>query len=108
LGCRFGSFRVFEATQSCWDFQISKIMKKEIKELKDNVWQITTWDERFYAKSEINKNTGLPEYKFVPSVTWIAGCYPKGIGFINGLLKRAGTRQKPLNKPLAIKEARCI
>jgi len=57
-------------------------MKKEIKELKDNVWQITTWDERFYAKSEINKNTGLPEYKFVPSVTWDSRLLSKGNWFL--------------------------
>ena len=90
MGCRFGSFRVFEATQSSGTSKSQKIMKKEIIEIdkEKGIFRCTTWDERFYAKSEINKNTGLPEYKFVPSVTWIAGCYPKGIGFYKWLAEK--------------------
>lgn len=60
-------------------------MKKEIRETKNGIVQITTFDERWYAKSVKNPDTGLPEYKFVPSVTWIADYFPKGIGFYKWL-----------------------
>lgn len=62
-------------------------MKKEIRlaDEKQGIIQITTYDERWYAKKTDNKSTGLPEYQFVPSVTWIAGHYPKGIGFYKWL-----------------------
>lgn len=55
-------------------------MKKEIRTVdeKKGIVQITTWDERWYAKPSKNKETGLPEYEFVPSVTWICSSYPKG------------------------------
>ena len=62
-------------------------MKKLIKEVdkERGIVQITTFDERWYAKSAQNKETGLPYYLFVPSVTWIAGFYPKGIAFYKWL-----------------------
>lgn len=60
-------------------------MKKEIKEVKKGILQITTVDERWYVREKKNKKTGLPEYEFVPSATWIAGYYPKGIGFYKWL-----------------------
>lgn len=56
-------------------------MKKEIRETKNNVLCITTLSERWYAKPSVNKETGLPEYKFFPSSTWISGYYPKGKAF---------------------------
>lgn len=64
-----------------------KKMKKEIVDVdkKGGVFQVTTVDERWYAFPSKNKETGLPEYRFVPSVTWIAGYYPKGIGFYKWL-----------------------
>ena len=59
-------------------------MKKTIRETKNQVGerivQITTPDERWYAKT-VNNGEGIPEVKFVPSVTWITEFYPKGIGF---------------------------
>ena len=63
-------------------------MKKEIRELKDGVWQITTLNERWYAKPSQNKETKLPEYAYYPSSTWIAGYYPKGIGFYKWLAQK--------------------
>jgi len=65
-------------------------MKKEIREVdkKNGIVQITTVDERWYVKPVKNKKTGVPEYEFVPSVTWIAGYYPKGIGFYKWLAQR--------------------
>ena len=58
-------------------------MYKEIKRVDParGILQITTVDERFYARDEPNPITGLPEMVFRPSVTWISGFYPKGKGF---------------------------
>ena len=51
-------------------------MKIEIRKTKEEgIIQITTLDERWYQKDD----------KFIPSVTWIAGYYPKGIGFYKWL-----------------------
>jgi len=60
-------------------------MKKEIKEIKDGVMRITTSDERWYSKATTNPVTGLPDISYIPSVTWIAGFYPKGIQFYKWL-----------------------
>jgi hypothetical protein len=58
-------------------------MRKIIKEVdeKRGILQITIADERFYVKEIRNPVTDLPEFLYVPSVTWIAGHYPKGIAF---------------------------
>ena len=62
-------------------------MKKEIRtaDPERGIVQITTYDERWYARETKNPNTGLPTIAFVPSVTWIAGHYPKGIQFYKWL-----------------------
>ena len=62
-------------------------MRKEIREVdkKNGIVQITTYDERWYARPKSNRKTKLPEYEFVPSITWIASHYPKGIGFYKWL-----------------------
>jgi len=62
-------------------------MRKEIKVInqKEKIIQITTIDERWYARESQSKKTGLPEYGYYPSSTWIAGYYPKGIGFYKWL-----------------------
>lgn len=60
-------------------------MKKEIRDVKDGIVRITTVDERWYARSISDPVTHLPTYQFVPSVTWIAEHYPKGIGFYKWL-----------------------
>lgn len=62
---------------------MDKIIRKVNAE--KGIVQITTFDERWYARPNENKVTGLPEYDFVPSVTWIAGYYPKGIQFYKWL-----------------------
>ena len=63
-------------------------MKKEIVNKKDGIVRITTYDERWYARTTNNKETGLPEYQFVPSVTWIADFYPKTIAFYKWLANK--------------------
>lgn len=62
-------------------------MKKEIRTVtKDGIVQITTVDERWYARPTTDPVTGLPAtYDFVPSVTWISSFYPKGYGFMKWL-----------------------
>jgi len=60
-------------------------MKKIIKQVSDNIIQITTTDERWYVKEVKNKKGEVIDNLFVPSVTWIAGHYPKGIGFYKWL-----------------------
>ena len=62
-------------------------MQKIIKDLdpKRCIVQVTIADERWYLKSSIDPITNLPVYKAVPSVTWIAGHYPKGIGYYKWL-----------------------
>lgn len=62
-------------------------MRKEIRAIdeKAGVIRISTLDERWYSKPGINKATGLPEFKFYPSSTWIAGHYPKGVQFYKWL-----------------------
>lgn len=65
-------------------------MKKEIRHLTaSGLVQVTTTDSRWYAKPTMDRATGLPNgFEYVPSVTWIAGYYPKGTGFYKWL---AGT-----------------
>ncbi len=54
-------------------------MKKEFKKIitqkGQKICQITTIDERWYSKEFQNQITGLPEYRFFPSVTWIKSYY---------------------------------
>lgn len=62
-------------------------MKKVIRDVDEErgIVQVTTLDERWYAKPSNNESTGLPEYKFVPSVTFIAHSYPKGVAYFKWL-----------------------
>lgn len=62
-------------------------MKKIIREVdkKRGIVQVTIADERWYLKSIENATTGIPEFKAVPSLTWIAQSYPKGIGYYKWL-----------------------
>lgn len=50
-------------------------MKIEIKKVQKDIVQITTLDERWYQIGQ----------KFLPSVTWITGYYPKGVAFYKWL-----------------------
>lgn len=65
-------------------------MKKEIRVVdeKKGILQVTTTDERWYTFPITNPTTGLPEYKFIPSVTWICESYPKGIAFYKWLANK--------------------
>lgn len=75
-------------------------MKKEIITINDKLKtkRITTIDERWYARESINKETGLPEYEFKPSASWIAGKYPKGIGFYKWLAEHGWDEAEAIKK----------
>lgn len=62
-------------------------MKKIIRETdeKRGIIQVTIADERWYVKEERDGKTELPTLRYVPSVTWITGHYPKGIAFYKWL-----------------------
>jgi len=62
-------------------------MNKEIIQIdkEKGIYRCTTLDERWYSRSVVNRETGVPEMKFCPSATWIAGYYPKGVGFYKWL-----------------------
>lgn len=62
-------------------------MKKIIKETdaEKGIVQVTIADERWYMKPGTDPLTKLPAYVAVPSVTWIAHHYPKGVPFYKWL-----------------------
>lgn len=62
-------------------------MKKIIRETdeKRGIVQITIADERWYTKPGKDPVSAMPVYTPVPSVTWIAGYWPKGVGFYKWL-----------------------
>lgn len=62
-------------------------MQKTIRDVDETrgIVQVTIADERWYLKTAKNSETGLPEVKAVPSVTWITQSYPKGIGYYKWL-----------------------
>jgi hypothetical protein len=74
-------------------------MKKLIRDVdeKKGIVQITTYDERWYAHEVKDPITGIPFIKFVPSVTWVAESYPKGIGFYRWLAITSGCTKTPLS-----------
>lgn len=59
-------------------------MRRDIRELHGNRLQITFPDERWYARRIC---VGTPDecWDFVPSVSWVAGHYPKGKEFYKWL-----------------------
>lgn len=65
-------------------------MKKIIREVdqKRGIVQVTIADERWYFKDAKDPATGNPIMKEVPSITWIAGHYPKGIHFYKWLAEK--------------------
>lgn len=64
-------------------------MEKQVRitDEKKGIVQVTTYDERWYAKQSEDPQTKLPVYTYVPSVTWVTGHYPKGVQFYQWLAK---------------------
>ncbi len=73
-------------------------MLKEIRQIKDGVMRITSLSERWYARIATNEKTGLPEYVYFPSSTWIAGYYPKGIYFYKWLADKGWDEAEALKQ----------
>jgi hypothetical protein len=73
-------------------------MKKEIivVDEKRKVYRVTTPDERFYLTESINKELGLPEFTYKPSVTWITSFYPKGVAFYKWLADKGWNEAEAL------------
>lgn len=65
-------------------------MLKEIKEVdpERGIIRVTTVGERWYVRPKADKRTGLPDYEYVPSSTWIASHYPKSVGFYKWLASK--------------------
>lgn len=65
-------------------------MKKEIVlvDKEKGVYRVTTQDERWYTQETKDEVSGLPVFKFIPSVTWICGFYPKGVQFYKWLASK--------------------
>lgn len=80
-------------------------MKKLIKDVDEErgIVQVTTTDERWYLKSVLNEITGLPEYKAVPSVSFISGSYPKGIQYAKWLADHGWDEAEAIKKDAGTK-----
>lgn len=74
----------------CVPSKPNKPMTKEIKVVnkEQGLVRVTTVDERWYAKETTDKKTGLPVFQYKPSASWIAGKYPKGIGYFKWLAEK--------------------
>jgi hypothetical protein len=81
-------------------------MKKEFRVVTDGHVQVTVADERWYSREGVNTVTGLPEIQFVPSVTWIAGHYPKGIGFYKWLADKGWDESQAIREAAGDKGSR--
>ncbi|MBK7546187.1 MAG: hypothetical protein IPI56_10685 [Elusimicrobia bacterium] len=71
-------------------------MKKEIVDIDParGVFRVTTDNERFYIRPSKNKTTGLPDYEYAPSVTYITSFYPKGPQLTKWIAEQGGTKQR--------------
>jgi hypothetical protein len=83
-------------------------MKKLIRQIDNDkkILQVTTIDERWYAIQGEDTKTGLPIYKYYPSVTWITDHYPKGIGFYKWLANHGWDEAQGLKEAAADKGSR--
>lgn len=74
-------------------------MKKEIRTIKtingEKVMQITCLDERWYSRP-INNEKGLPEYIFIPSVSWIKSYYYKSPFLIKWIAEKGLTEAEAI------------
>ena len=80
-------------------------MQKQVRitDEERGIVQVTTYDERWYAKQGTDPVTGLPTYNYVPSVTWVTGHYPKGIEFYQWLAKKGWDESQAIKEAAASK-----
>jgi len=81
-------------------------MLKEIKKIKRGIMRITSLNERWYARYSVNSKTGLKEYMYYPSSTWISGYYPKGQYFYKWLAGKGWTEVEAVKQAAGDKGSR--
>ena len=81
-------------------------MLKEIKKIKKGILRITSLNERWYARTIIDKKTGLKERAYYPSSTWISSYYPKGVYFHKWLAGKGWTEVEALKQAAADRGSR--
>lgn len=81
-------------------------MFKEIKKIKRGVIRITSINERWYARFVKNPKTGLREYAYYPSSTWISSYYPKGTYFYKWLAGKGWNEAESIKQAAADKGSR--
>jgi hypothetical protein len=67
---------------------------------------VTTVDSRWYIKPTENKVTGLPEYLYVPSSTWICSYYPKGVSFMKYIASKGWDKAEEIKNAAGDKGTR--
>lgn len=81
-------------------------MKKEIVEILtidgQKVYRVTVPDERWYGRQIINK-AGLPEWVWVPSVTWIKNYYYTNPHLVKWIGEKGLTESERVKKEAGIK-----
>lgn len=62
-------------------------MRKYVTTVDDarGIVQVTIADERWYSRTVLSRETGLPEVGYVPSISWLSKFYPKGVGYYKWL-----------------------
>ena len=78
---------------------MEKIVKVVDKER--GICQVTVADSRWYGMVEINTETGLPGYSWVPSVTWVASYFPKGFAYLRWLAEKGWTEAEAIKNEAA-------
>jgi len=80
-------------------------MQKQVRTVDKTkgIVQVTTYDERWYARQSEDPKTKLPVYEYVPSVTWVTGYYPKGVQFYQWLAKKGWDESQAIKDAAASK-----
>jgi len=83
-------------------------MKKEIRHIDKNkgILRITSTSERWYVRPIENPKTGLPEYIYYPSSTWISSYYPKGMYFYKWLAEKGWDEAEAIKQNASDKGSR--
>jgi len=82
-------------------------MEKEIRDIVTvdgkKICRVTTPDSRWYGKEIQNIETGLPEIKWFPSVTWIKGYYYTSPYLTKWIVEKGLTESERIKKEAGVK-----
>jgi len=82
-------------------------MKKDIKQIikvdGEKICRCTTPDSRWYGRDFQNEETGLPEIKWYPSVTWIKGYYYTSPYLVKWIASQGMTEAERIKKEAGVK-----